>query len=574
MKYCLLLCLPLIAAPVNADRIKVVDDTGAAVKHYETMWHTADSGYSRWQAGDGKFSDKPPNDADVIDVLVRADSYATAVRRFSGDSLADLRAGNATITLHRGEEIQLKLNVPDGMDVPGDFLPQMYFPQFAGRVRMMWQPVNLRNGRTKPDFNILNVSRVSDGLYSFRLPRERTPFLVAFQHPGWLQFHEVGLLSNLDVRNGVLEIDVPRPVTIQVVLETGAVNEARLPFKDALVEIHWPNPAMDGSFYSATWDERIKPGETRAFSDFGPGRYMITIRTVAREGVENVAGTEINPGRFFARRKITILSAGATHKERIQWTLFDPNAKRGDCNARLKLLMADGRLAAGVPVKVHWFDGHYGELEVHDGQTPSNGVVQLNGISSVVVTESSYGPYSVELDGEHVGSFRLQSTTDIQEFEFRMAPDVGDQAPDIDIVEVDTGKAQRLSDYQGQVVLLEFWATWCGPCQPAMKKLNRMATKNPDWADKVVIIPLSVDKTSELAANHVAQRGWTAMRHFWSRRVDDGQSQAEQAFVVRGIPTAILLKPDGTIAWRGHPLAKYSGGMNLRDRIEAVLGEK
>ncbi len=101
-----------------------------------------------------------------------------------------------------------------------------------------------------------------------------------------------------------------------------------------------------------------------------------------------------------------------------------------------------------------------------------------------------------------------------------------------------------------------------------------MATENSNWADKVVIIPLSVDKTSELAADHVAQRGWTAMRHFWSRRVGDDQSQAEQAFVVQGIPTAILLKPDGTIAWRGHPVAKYSGGTNLRDRIAALLGEQ
>jgi len=574
MKYCLLLCLVLIAAPVNAGRIKVVDDAGAAVEHYEMMWHTADSGYSRWHVGGSMVFSELPYDADVLDVVVRADSYATEVRRFAGNSLADLRAGKATITLHQGEKVQLKLNVPDGMDVPDDFLPQMYFPQFAGRVRMMWQPVNLRNGRTKPDFNILNVSRISNGLYSFRLPRERTPFLVAFQHPGWLQFHEVGPLSNLDVRNGTLEIDVPRPVTIQVTLETGAVNEARLPFKDALVEIHWPNPAMDGSFYSATWDEWIKPGETRAFKDFGPGRFSAMIRTNAREGVENVAGTEVNPGRFFARRKITILSAGATHKERIQWTPFDPNAKRGDCHARLKLLLADGRPAAGVPVKVHWFDGHYGELEVHDGQTPRNGIVQLNGITSVVAMESPSGPYRVRLDGEYVGSFRLQPITDIQEFEFRMAPNVGDQAPDIDILEVDTGKAQRLSDYQGHVVLLEFWATWCGPCQPAMKKLNSMATENPDWADKIVIIPLSVDKTSELAADHVAQRGWTAMRHFWSRRVGDDQSQAEQAFVVHGIPTAILLKPDGTIAWRGHPMAKYSGGINLRDRIEAMLGEQ
>jgi len=558
----------------RAEGIKVVDDTGATVERYDVMWHTADTGYCRWSTGASTSFPDTPIDANVVDVLVRADGYATTVRRFTADSLADLRAGKATITLHRGQKVQLKLNLPKGMRVPGDFLPQIYHPQFAGRVRSMWQPVNLRNGRSKPDFNFLNVSRLSDRVFSFRLPREQTPFLVAFQHPGWLQFYEIGPLSNRDVKNGVLEIDVPRPATIEVSLDTGDTDPAQLPFEDALVGVHWPNPGgSEGSFYSATWDERIKPGKTRVFSDFGPGRFMVEIRTKAREGVQNVTGTEINPGRFFAFREIT-LSADTTHKLRFPWTPFDPNAKRGDGHARLKLLMADGNPAAGVPIKVRWYDGHYGVLVVHEGQTPANGIVQLDGISSAIVTKSKCGPYGVELDGKSIGWFRLQPTTDIQEFEFRTAPVVGDRAPDIEIVDIQTGKSKSLSDYRGQVVLLEFWATWCGPCQPAMKKLNTMATENPDWADRVMIMPLSVDDTPELAANHVAQRGWTATRHFWSPRGDNGRSRAEETFVVRGIPTAILLKPDGTVAWRGHPMGKDSSGMNLHDIIEATLRNK
>ena len=152
------------------------------------MWSTAGGGYSPWGAGDDVFFRGLPNDADVIDVVARADGYATQVGRFAGDSLADLRAGKASITLHRGDEVHLKLNVPNGVDLPDDLLPQLYFPQFARRVRMLWQPVNLRNGRVRPDLNMLNLSRIADGLYSFRLRKDRTNFLVAFHHPGWLQF--------------------------------------------------------------------------------------------------------------------------------------------------------------------------------------------------------------------------------------------------------------------------------------------------------------------------------------------------------------------------------------------------
>jgi len=107
-----------------------------------------------------------------------------------------------------------------------------------------------------------------------------------------------------------------------------------------------------------------------------------------------------------------------------------------------------------------------------------------------------------------------------------------------------------------------------------MKKLNRLANVRPEWSDRVAIIPVSVDRSPNPVAHHVARQGWTALKHFWSPRAEDGQSRAEQAFVVNGIPTAILVRPDGTIAWRGHPLAKYSGGVDLRDRIEAVLDGK
>jgi thiol-disulfide isomerase/thioredoxin len=570
---CLLLCLALTATKVNAQQIKVVDESGAVVQRYEMVWHTADSGYCRWQAGDN-IAGELPREADVVDIVVRADGCATEVRRFEGETLAKLRADGATITLQRGDEVQLELNVPDGMAVPDDFLPQTYFPDFAWRVRMMWQPVNLRGDRVAPDFNMLGVSRVSDRVYRLRLAKEQAPFLVAFNHPGWLRFYEVGALSSRDVKQGVLEIDVPRPVTIQVTLDTGTADAAQLPFEDAVVQVAWANPETEGAVYSATWDERIQPNGTRTFSDLGPGQFSVTIRTIAKDGVEDAAvGTRINPGRFFARRKISV-PAGGTHEERIRWMPFDPTANRGECRARLKLTRADGRPAAGATVKVQWYDGHYGLIDIHSGRTPDDGVVQLEGISSEVLTESPYGPYSVALDDKNVGWFRLQPTTDIQEFEFHMMPDVGDPAPEVDIIELESGKTHKLSDYRGQVVLLEFWATWCGPCQPAMKKLNQMAAEAPDWADRVAIIPLSVDQTPELAVKHVTQRGWTALRHFWSQPADTGQSEAQRDFIVHGIPTAVLLKPDGTIAWRGHPIAEYAGGVDLRSRIEALLSKQ
>lgn len=95
MKYFLLLCLVPIAAPARAAGIQVVTDAGAPVDQCEIMWHTADSGYSPWDGGDSMSFRHLPRDADVIDILVRADGYATTVQRFEGALLADLHASKA-----------------------------------------------------------------------------------------------------------------------------------------------------------------------------------------------------------------------------------------------------------------------------------------------------------------------------------------------------------------------------------------------------------------------------------------------------------------------------------------------
>ena len=68
---------------------------------------------------------------------------------------------------------------------------------------------------------------------------------------------------------------------------------------------------------------------------------------------------------------------------------------------------------------------------------------------------------------------------------------VGEAAPDISLRDID-GVLVNLSDYEGQVVLINFWATWCQPCQVEMPHLQQMYT---DFADQgFVVLSISIDE--------------------------------------------------------------------------------
>jgi peroxiredoxin len=85
----------------------------------------------------------------------------------------------------------------------------------------------------------------------------------------------------------------------------------------------------------------------------------------------------------------------------------------------------------------------------------------------------------------------------------------GTKAPDIDLVEVANNTPERLSSYAGKIVVLEFWATWCAPCQRKMADLQTYRERYPEWGTNVTIIAASIDYSADAAAKHVNAKGWS-----------------------------------------------------------------
>lgn len=299
---------------------------------------------------------------------------------------------------------------------------------------------------------------------------------------------------------------------------------------------------------------------------------MVRVRTTPKPDVQPDSTSRLNPGAFFDNKEIS-LNSGETKEIPLRFAAFNPDAFRGNESACVTILARDGRPAAGEKATIGYFDGHYGLLPVFDGVVPDSGVIELNGITGRRgAKESPFGSYFVKVNDRHLGDFDLPEKG-VPRLEFRIPLRAGDTVPDVPLVDIATGETVRLEDLRGKIVLLEFWATWCGPCRPALERLNALALeRRDDWKDRVALVAVSIDDSIAIADAHVKQRGWTAVQHLWSGGESTGiESPAARAFVIDRVPEAFLVEPGGKVVWRGHSLAQER---MVLSSIERLLSER
>jgi cytochrome c biogenesis protein CcmG, thiol:disulfide interchange protein DsbE len=133
----------------------------------------------------------------------------------------------------------------------------------------------------------------------------------------------------------------------------------------------------------------------------------------------------------------------------------------------------------------------------------------------------------------------------------------GDAAPSCSAPALDTGKALNVADYKGQVVYLDFWASWCGPCRQSFPFMNELQR---EFGGKgLQIVAVSVDKTADDA------------RRFLSRypaqfaTVLDTSGVCPAAYRLQGMPSSYVIDRSGTVR------AIHAG---FRDRDKAEIRQQ
>ena len=139
----------------------------------------------------------------------------------------------------------------------------------------------------------------------------------------------------------------------------------------------------------------------------------------------------------------------------------------------------------------------------------------------------------------------------------------GQAAPDF-ALKSSSGENLRLSEYRGNVVMVNFWATWCGPCRQEMPLLDELYSRYERVGFS--LLGVNIDDDSRKAMSMVSELGVSFPVLF------DARKEVSKLYEVDAMPVTILIDREGTIRYVHHGYKPGYEDIYL-DQIRSLLRE-
>ena len=244
---------------------------------------------------------------------------------------------------------------------------------------------------------------------------------------------------------------------------------------------------------------------------------------------------ELDEERMASRARLHMLRARALSQVGDSGDAIRELKEAVTIQPRPEILAELGELQEARGMNAEAYDSYLSALAGAEGRAQTERADSLRARVTRTAGRLGHEPGSVDRDlTERREAYRRERVRRMVEDRIDM------EAPDFELSDL-SGRTWRLNGLKGKVVIINYWATWCGPCQAELPYFQQLVDEYADRSD-LVFLAISTDEVPGVAGPWLEERGLTLTV------LQDRGSAVD--YNVTGIPTTIFIGKEGRIQYR------------------------